>query len=1317
MFSDTIRSKTQMFYVTPEESETPVPTYEESPKKRKIIIKASPSFRGRANREPQVTEDSREPPARSPTLTPTATCLPHELNVYIPDASLLEPKPGTTPTELASILLHEDKGYFADVDSPKVATPITSSALVNHEKSPYTMSPSVLAGSGRSQVSGSLFVKGNRECIPLTGALSPYRQAILSQKTQALPIDSSMRTEDHKYGHLEPSCRPLINRPNGVPSALKDLFVNPTDNQATYARFKVQSLSSEDYEAGSESTCKATRLPSMGSRLTWDERRADRQQRYMATQAVSAETEPDTEDDMALKLQPCRTMDSPEVLRTEERSRAKSDPTKLPSYKKVRFETLNPNSALKYAIEAIERSSGEALDAELDESSQLTSALQYTVEAIERSSGTSIDDTIHDPPSPTGAFTYAVESIQQPSGPVLSAVMNPGGLRLDAVIRILRKDSKSQEPRMRVVFEDDDSQHPSKNEQDSGSINLRLPIAQTDDSLLKTPSKTGYFIGDSSTHNRSVSAQSAATTDSCAVTTHMKLCYDPPAFPSLHVRTTPVRRTSSINAEIPSALELHEDQELLPKTCQSSRSVSGCSVEVQPPSPTKEKILMEDDFPVNHVSTKQQAATPQLPLSGTTLETGATWQSYLDHKHVINGLSRSSSMCAPDGDFSLGDTEREICASPDPLPPSLQDSRLESFVLQGLIPREAIRQVSSLIDRMPPTSINARACAPDKSAVRSNNTPEVGSLCIASPETPTLWGEAFIDEEAGGGQKTVVDSTSPRFPMDIRAQTPFDDSDVVPLPTPWFESFEYSDDDVAGSVSPTFPMDILPQMPFDEADTLPFPTSWFEENAPDVKATRAGLKAVAGSVSPNPQMDLLPQMSFDEADIVPLPTSWYETKESYVKDTGVRLNGVARSTSPNLPMDILPQTSFDEADVVSLPTSWFDSPKPNNNDESGYMPVAPPLKRKERLIKQISLPSSNTQVLGASTPVLEFVAARLPVFGPSTTAHQIAQVTDKMQCGHKNIAKQVQSFRKKAYTTMSRTKTRIEPRRLGPQTSPLAILASQHSRKRSWKMRETSIDGGEFTYEAVGTLKPVLVTSSVKKGVWWIRHQPSPDGLDSPLAKKAKEHEGSDLMSIGTKLAKKDIDNEHEALELLLMGTTALIDVENRVTHAEETTDNRIPVLLTTLPTAGKHGVEEPIKSEHQKGNVQIHNRCTDDSKLEREQRSTTLTDDKTLPKESQVRERGCVSSYKKVLTVLEQDYEIDRIIDSLSAKLAWKEPSEIQVQVKEGQTPMESPAGEKMVRKDDGTFAVVSAFPCAVKRFCRDFSGMSGFSTEVDFD
>lgn len=58
--------------------------------------------------------------------------------------------------------------------------------------------------------------------------------------------------------------------------------------------------------------------------------------------------------------------------------------------------------------------------------------------------------------------------------------------------------------------------------------------------------------GDQSTmpfeYSRSFSTESVRTTDSCAVTTSSPLCYAPSPFPTLHIRSSPVRRTSSIIA-------------------------------------------------------------------------------------------------------------------------------------------------------------------------------------------------------------------------------------------------------------------------------------------------------------------------------------------------------------------------------------------------------------------------------------------------------------------------------------------------------------------------------------------------------------------------------------------------------------------------------------------------------------------------------------------------------------------------------------------------------------------------------------------------
>ena len=49
-------------------------------------------------------------------------------------------------------------------------------------------------------------------------------------------------------------------------------------------------------------------------------------------------------------------------------------------------------------------------------------------------------------------------------------------------------------------------------------------------------------------YSRSASTESIRTTNSCAVTTSSPLCYVPPPFPTLHVRSSPARRTSSVIA-------------------------------------------------------------------------------------------------------------------------------------------------------------------------------------------------------------------------------------------------------------------------------------------------------------------------------------------------------------------------------------------------------------------------------------------------------------------------------------------------------------------------------------------------------------------------------------------------------------------------------------------------------------------------------------------------------------------------------------------------------------------------------------------------
>lgn len=60
-------------------------------------------------------------------------------------------------------------------------------------------------------------------------------------------------------------------------------------------------------------------------------------------------------------------------------------------------------------------------------------------------------------------------------------------------------------------------------------------------------------------HVRSSSLQSISTADSCAVTTHSPECFHGLPQESTHVRNTPVRRTSSLNAEVNAALERGTD--------------------------------------------------------------------------------------------------------------------------------------------------------------------------------------------------------------------------------------------------------------------------------------------------------------------------------------------------------------------------------------------------------------------------------------------------------------------------------------------------------------------------------------------------------------------------------------------------------------------------------------------------------------------------------------------------------------------------------------------------------------------------------------
>ncbi|KAL9111715.1 MAG: hypothetical protein Q9187_007891 [Circinaria calcarea] len=635
-------------------------------------------------------------------------------------------------------------------------------------------------------------------------------------------------------------------------------------------------------------------------------------------------------------------------------------------------------------------------------------------------------------------------------------------------------------------------------------------------------------------------------------------------------------------------------------------------------------------------------------------------------------------MCAPDGDFYLGDTEPDICDSPEPIPPPYYERRLESFVSQGLIPREAIPQVSSLIDRLTPPRLSPSAEVLQTSAVRRNSITKADTLYTASPETPSISRKASHVEISSVGQTTTASSASPSLPVNSLSQIPLHESDLVTLSTSWFESFRPTSVDEAGTMSPRFSLDILPQMPFDEEDIVPLPTSWFEREASNDKTSTTGRVAVTSGMSPNLPMDILPQIPFDETDVVPLPISWFERRTSNEKASIVGRNAIATSISPNLPMDIssqmplkesdlvtfstswfesfrpanidevgsmspgfsmdiLPQMPFDEAETVPFPTSWFESSQPYGIDEFGLPPLSPPLKREERskqAIKDAFLPLMNTHVQDASNLETEFIAARLPAFGPSRVDHNTTQAAENLQSDHGEITKQVESFPNSDQPTISPTKAPIGPMGLSPQTSPLAILASECSRKRSWKMRETSADSEQSTYEAVGTLKPVLVTSSVKKGVWWNRHKLPSDELDSPLGKKAKKQEGSDLLPRGKTPANILEDGVRATEDTMVIKPLMLLEqlsksekqsVEEPSKNSDQNMEEPSKGEDQSIeePSKGEdQNMEEPTKGEDQTGSVQIHNMFTDDSKFEKEQRSIISTDEETETptKEHQVR-------------------------------------------------------------------------------------------------
>ena len=312
--------------------------------------------------------------------------------------------------------------------------------------------------------------------------------------------------------------------------------------------------------------------PNMGPRSAMDRARADRNDRYLALLDQDPETASDTETDPDLNL-------IPSPARTSEHSLRKSTTTVTDDSS----QNLDcPTDKLRFAVEAIERTSGTVYDQSDPSNTEKnldcpTDKFRFAVEAIERTSGTAYDQS--DPSStenldqvPTllrGDLPFMVEAIERmplPSSPVQkipspelqdverisasslclqkgtstgnpNAIQIPrdtlddtGGTSLAHIVHVMRESKSSSEST--VTTESDAFLGVGQDRVQNKVNRIKTPISEGNDTKTNQVKPLGLPSPSSSSY-------SSSTDESCALTTHDPLCYTPVPWPTVHCRTSP----------------------------------------------------------------------------------------------------------------------------------------------------------------------------------------------------------------------------------------------------------------------------------------------------------------------------------------------------------------------------------------------------------------------------------------------------------------------------------------------------------------------------------------------------------------------------------------------------------------------------------------------------------------------------------------------------------------------------------------------------------------------------------------------------------
>ncbi|MCJ1370945.1 hypothetical protein MMC20_002159 [Loxospora ochrophaea] len=624
MFSDSLRSKAQLFYTaqTPQELNTedePRISFSKLSQHTTNVLTPSKSRRN----QPSKKDEDLDQLTGMQKLSES----PYEIDVSIPRYTLISRNSSVEDLPQSPFPQIHENGACYDLDK------LRSKLASNPEREPsysdrHVADPSVeetlskgrgsRSGSGASNTDIPSVGEGNdladdEEVNNSPTSHQPRRSLdgpspfFKGRSGPRKPVDSPFRLAlrgkeleeaNFRSGTLDPRLPEEVTDPSVEPNittrkpkhqnskfgADPDITVLPTlQNEETATRRSNGRLHSKSYESDTESPSEP---PSMGSRHAWAQTRVDRERRYQAIHAFDADTESDSDSRSELRLRPCKNTESLGKAISAEHPQTKSPSDSLSPCS----QTIRPDSPA---------TSSSAYRKDLSEKSRTPSpprgSMHFAVEAIDRSNGVSIFDT--DQSRNLVDFEYAIEAIERPRGTFIETFRSdasPPTTDVEASINVPRQnvqyhgisrssfeDTRTTENSIGLPqIERQSIEKQAKGskikgipylleniEQDNGNQGLTFspfesPKTQFSRHLRQT--SDGYSLGPALAlgfePSRSASPQSASTSDSCAVTTYNPVCYVPPPYPSLHMRGSPVRRTSSINTALEEVLRVKENQ-------------------------------------------------------------------------------------------------------------------------------------------------------------------------------------------------------------------------------------------------------------------------------------------------------------------------------------------------------------------------------------------------------------------------------------------------------------------------------------------------------------------------------------------------------------------------------------------------------------------------------------------------------------------------------------------------------------------------------------------------------------------------------------